>query len=133
MDWGRLFAGTFWLIFLAELGDKTQLAAMARAGGGPAGWTARWVVFLGASTALVASTAIAVFLGGWLFEKLIPDPRYVRIASGILFLVFGFSMLYSVFFTCQGEMAHPEASASQPQAEQSARGYLARLALQAAL
>lgn len=132
MEWWRLFSGTFVLIFLAELGDKTQLAAMARASGGGGGSGARWTVFLAASAALVLSTLIAVFFGD-LLKSLIPDERYIKIASGLLFLVFGFVMLYNVHASYRqpegAETAPPEAAAELGETP----GYLARVALQAAL
>ena len=75
----------FGLVFLAELGDKTQLAVLAMASQrGPLS------VFLGASLALVVSTAIAVILGtvakGYLPEG---GLRLVRYAAGALFIGFG--------------------------------------------
>ncbi len=93
MDLWKLFGGTFILIFLAELGDKTQLAAMAKTADSPDNIMAKWVVFLAASLALVASTFIAVFLGH-LLKAVVPDERYIKIAAGALFLIFGFSILY---------------------------------------
>ncbi len=92
MEWWKLFSGTFILIFLAELGDKTQLAAMAKTADSPGSSTAKWVVFLGASMALVASTFIAVF-AGHLLKRLVPDERYIRLAAALLFLIFGALML----------------------------------------
>jgi len=47
-------------VLLAELGDKTQLATLALSAGGHA----RWLVFLGAALALIASSAVAVLVGG---------------------------------------------------------------------
>jgi Predicted membrane protein len=126
MDWWKLFGGTFILIFLAELGDKTQLAAMARAADGPDGVSAKWVVFLAASAALVFSTLIAVFFGGVL-RSLVPDERYIKIAAGILFLVFGALILMGVArsYMNEGKAAPPEAA---PAAAVSA-GYLGEVAL----
>jgi putative Ca2+/H+ antiporter (TMEM165/GDT1 family) len=64
MDW-KLSSGTFRAIFVAEMGDKTQLAAFvfALASGG----SSKWAVFIGASLALIATTAIAVLGAGALF------------------------------------------------------------------
>lgn len=95
MDWWKLFSGTFILIFLAELGDKTQLAALAKTADAPDSSMAKWVVFLGASAALVFSTFIAVFLGHVL-KTVVPDERYIRAAAAVLFLVFGVSILMDV-------------------------------------
>jgi rubrerythrin len=83
----KLFASTFVLIFLAELGDKTQLAALAQSVNG------RWTVFLAASSALVLSTLIAVLVGEGL-ARAIP-PAYIKGAAGLLFLIFGAMMLRS--------------------------------------
>ncbi len=110
MEWWKLFSGTFVLIFLAELGDKTQLAAMAKTADSPGNSMAKWVVFLGASLALVASTFIAVFLGHFL-KSLVPDERYIRLAAAILFLVFGLSILYEVYSSFRKDREAPAASA----------------------
>ena len=88
----KLFLSTFVLIFLAELGDKTQLAAMARAA---AGVDAKWTVFLAASVALVLSTLIAVLLGSVL-GRFLPE-KAVKIAAGVLFIAFGILILVNAF------------------------------------
>jgi putative Ca2+/H+ antiporter (TMEM165/GDT1 family) len=54
------FFTIFFSVFLAELGDKTQLATMLFASDSR---TSHATVFVAASAALVASTAIAVLLG----------------------------------------------------------------------
>jgi putative Ca2+/H+ antiporter (TMEM165/GDT1 family) len=82
MDW-KLLATTFVTIFLAELGDKTQLATLSFASGG----SSRWGVFLGASLALVATTAVAV-LAGESLGRVLP-PSLIRRGAGVLFLVLG--------------------------------------------
>lgn len=80
----KLFLTTFLLIFLAELGDKTQLAVMARAATGEG---ARWTVFFGASSALVISTLLAVLVGG-MITRVVPEST-IKIAAGIGFLLMG--------------------------------------------
>jgi rubrerythrin len=93
MNW-KLFLSTFILIFLAELGDKTQLAAMARtasAGG------AKWVVFFAASTALVLSTLVAV-LFGHVLTKFVPE-HILKYTAGGLFILFGVLILYQTLST----------------------------------
>ena len=82
MAW-KLFATTFVSIFLAELGDKTQLATLSLA----AGERARWTVFAAAALALVASTALAVLVGDGL-ARLVP-PVWIKRAAGALFVVLG--------------------------------------------
>lgn len=54
------FFTTFLTVFLAELGDKTQLATVLFASSDE---RSSWLVFLAASAALIASTGIAVLLG----------------------------------------------------------------------
>ncbi|MFT3772475.1 MAG: TMEM165/GDT1 family protein [Minicystis sp.] len=88
MDW-KLFASTFVAIFLAEMGDKTQLATLSAASGG----ASRWIVFAGAALALVATTAVAV-LGGEALSRAIP-PIWTKRAAGALFIVLGVLYLWS--------------------------------------
>ena len=82
MDW-KLFASTFAAIFLAEIGDKTQLATLSLAAGG----SSRWVVFAGSALALVATSAIAVVAGEAL-TRAIP-PVWIKRGAGVLFIVLG--------------------------------------------
>ena len=89
MSW-KIFMATFWLVFLAELGDKTQLAVMLQSA-----VHGRWIVFLAASLALVLSTLLGVYLGG-LISRMVSE-RVIHGVGGTLFLVFGLLMLYSVF------------------------------------
>jgi Ca2+/H+ antiporter, TMEM165/GDT1 family len=88
MDW-KLLATTFGAVFLAELGDKTQLATLAFATGGGS----RWAVFLGSACALIATSAIAV-AGGEAIARVIP-PLYLERGAGVLFLVIGAWTLWS--------------------------------------
>jgi len=88
-SWWTSAAAAFGVVFLAELGDKTQLTALAMASGNHS----RLAVFLGASLALCLSTAIAVLAAGWLRERV--DPRWIRIAAGLLFVGFGLWTLFS--------------------------------------
>ncbi len=87
MNWA-LFAKTFALVFLAEMGDKTQLTTMAFAANNPA---ARWALILGAGGALVSTTLIAVFFGG-LITKWV-KPWVINGAAAVLFFVFGAMLL----------------------------------------
>jgi rubrerythrin len=88
MSW-KLFLSTFVLIFLAELGDKTQLAAMARSASAEG---AKWVVFWAAASALVLSTLVAV-LFGHVLTKFIPE-HVLKLTAGGLFILFGILILY---------------------------------------
>ena len=100
MDIG-LFLSTFAMIFLAELGDKTQLVAMARSASG-----GRMTVFFAASSALVCSTLVAVLFGSAL-TRVVPV-AYIKLASGALFIVFGVLILKNVAFPAAPEAVAPE-------------------------
>jgi putative Ca2+/H+ antiporter (TMEM165/GDT1 family) len=88
MDW-KLFATTFGAVFIAELGDKTQLATLSFA----ASTHSRLAVLVGASLALLATTAIAVFAGEAL-TRVVP-PKTLHRAAGVLFVVIGGWVLWS--------------------------------------
>src|SRR5882724_3398266 len=90
MEW-RVFLSTFGVIFLAEMGDKTQLAAMTMA----AESKRPWAVFLGASLALVAVSALGVLIGGAI-GNYIPIVWIKRIAA-ISFIVIGILILMDKF------------------------------------
>ncbi len=87
----KTFVAAFGLIFLAELGDKTQLAAIAMASqtGKP------WQVFLGAALAFSALTLAGVFLGVGV-AKVVPTAVIQKIA-GALFIAFGVLIFFGKF------------------------------------
>lgn len=78
-----LFWTTFATVFLAELGDKTQLAAMTASAKSGALVT----VFLAASAALVCATALGVAVGGALF-RVVPEAA-IRYLAGAAFIAVG--------------------------------------------
>ncbi|MCD6307332.1 MAG: TMEM165/GDT1 family protein [Deltaproteobacteria bacterium] len=86
MDFKVLWT-TFAMIFLAELGDKTQLATFAFA----AETQSRWAVFLGSAGALVVTSLLAVIFGGAI-SRMVP-PAVIRMGAGGLFIVLGLWML----------------------------------------
>ena len=86
----RLFVTTFGAVFIAELGDKTQLATMALSGDASSGH-ARFIVFLGSALALVTTSAIGVLAGGVLSRW--ASPSTIQRAAGALFLLLGVWML----------------------------------------
>ena len=88
MDWKTILS-TFGLIFLAELGDKTQLACIGLVGR----TRSPLAVFLGAVGALATVTLVGVVFGEALVN-LIPA-AYIRKASGALFVVIGAAILIS--------------------------------------
>ncbi len=87
MDW-RLFLTTFGAIFLAEMGDKTQIATLTFAAGG----NSRWIVFAASALALVATSAVAV-LGGEVIARYV-SPLWLHRAAGAVFLVLGVLYLW---------------------------------------
>jgi Ca2+/H+ antiporter, TMEM165/GDT1 family len=85
MDWKLLFS-TFAAIFVAELGDKTQLAALSFSAGST-GSKAKWIVFLASSLALVTSSAIAVAVGEGVSRFI--SPLWLRRIAGAIFIIMG--------------------------------------------
>ena len=87
----RVLLTTFGIIFLAEMGDKTQLAAMTMS----AQTKRPWAVFIGASLALAAVSAIGVLVGG-VVGQYVPLEWVKRVAA-IAFIVIGVLMLAGKF------------------------------------
>ncbi len=86
MDW-KLIASTFGVIFLAELGDKTQLAALTLS----ASSRQPLAIFVGASVALVAVSALGIALGAGLAEVL--PLGAIRKVSAVAFIAIGIAVL----------------------------------------
>jgi putative Ca2+/H+ antiporter (TMEM165/GDT1 family) len=86
MNW-KLILSTFGAIFLAELGDKTQLAAITLS----ASTKQPVAVFVGASLALVAVSAVGVAVGAGLSEVI--PLTVVRKISAAAFVLIGIAML----------------------------------------
>jgi putative Ca2+/H+ antiporter (TMEM165/GDT1 family) len=82
MDW-RVLLTTFGVIFLAEMGDKTQLAAMTMA----AQTKRPWTVFIGSALALTAVSAIGVVVGS-VIGNYIPL-NWVKRVAAVAFIVIG--------------------------------------------
>ncbi len=83
----KVFFTTFGVMFLAELGDKTQLAVISCA----SRFRSPWTVFAGAALAMVLATAIGTAVGSFLPAVL--GERTIRFVSGGLFIVFGVLIL----------------------------------------
>lgn len=79
----NIFLTTFWLVFIAELGDKTQLQTMLLATQSKS----LWPVFLGSSLALVLSAFIGVCAAGFLTKYI--SPHYLQTGAGVVFVVIG--------------------------------------------
>ncbi|MFB0520684.1 MAG: TMEM165/GDT1 family protein [Desulfatiglandales bacterium] len=83
----RVLLTTFGMIFLAELGDKTQLATFSFA----AESKSRLAVFIGSACALALTSLLAVVLGSEV-SKLIPA-NYIKTGAGTLFILLGLWMI----------------------------------------
>jgi putative Ca2+/H+ antiporter (TMEM165/GDT1 family) len=84
----RLFATVFATIFVAELGDKTQIATLLYAADAS---RPKLTVFAASAAALVATSALGVLAGALVSEHL--DPRVVRWAAGLGFVAVGLWIL----------------------------------------
>jgi putative Ca2+/H+ antiporter (TMEM165/GDT1 family) len=80
----RLFATVFGTIFVAELGDKTQLATLLYASDASA---SRWTVFAAAGAALLVTSAIGVAAGSFVSQWL--SARTLSRLAGIGFIAIG--------------------------------------------
>ena len=86
-----LLISTFTTVFLAELGDKTQIATVVMSG------TSKkpLAVFIGSSTALVLATCLGAIIGGSIANVI---PSYIiKIVAAIGFLFIGIRLLWSQF------------------------------------
>lgn len=90
MDW-KLVATTFASVFVAELGDKTQLATLSFASSAPS----KLSIFVGSATALVATSALAVLAGEALTRVI--SPLVLQRAAGVAFVAIGAWVLVSTF------------------------------------
>ena len=89
MDLKALLA-VFGTVFLAELGDKTQLATVLFAANRA---NSAWMVFVAASLALVAACALGVLAGSLVAQHI--NARHLSIVAGAGFIVIGLWTLWS--------------------------------------
>ena len=75
---------TFIAVFLAELGDKTQIATLSFAANPNFN---KWIVLLGSSSALLLISGLAVLIGAAAGEFI--NPKYLKLGSGLLFILIG--------------------------------------------
>lgn len=86
----RLFATVFVSIFVAELGDKTQLATLLYASQAD---HPKLTIFLASASALVVASAIGVLAGSWLSQWV--NERVMRTLAGVGFVAIGAWILWS--------------------------------------
>ena len=86
-----IFITTFTTIFIAELGDKTQIATLmlSAESGKPI------IVFLGSSIALISSSVVGVLIGKWLSKKI--SPRNFAFFTGALMIIISLFLAYDIF------------------------------------
>ena len=88
IDW-RIFLTVFATVFIAELGDKTQLATMLFASDKD---VSKYLVFFAASAALIVASAIGVLAGSVLSAYI--NEKYLHYAAGVGFILIGAFTLY---------------------------------------
>lgn len=86
----KVFTSTFVTIFLAELGDKTQMSTLLMS----AEFHNPWVIFAGAGVALVLTTLIGVWVGQWLSARL--SPRTLDVAAGVMLALISAWLVWDV-------------------------------------
>ncbi len=88
MDW-KIVSIVFTSVFIAEMGDKTQLATMLFASDRE---VSKWTIFLGASLALIVASGIGVLVGSALSNYV--DEKYLHYAAGAGFVIIGIWTLW---------------------------------------
>jgi len=80
----KILLTVFTAVFVAELGDKTQLATLLFAADKNVN---KWIIFLGASLALIAASGIGVLVGGLVSQYV--SERYLHYLAGVGFIGIG--------------------------------------------
>ena len=85
-----IFITTFTTIFIAELGDKTQVATLmlSAESGKPI------IVFIGSSLALISSSLVGVLIGKWLSNKV--SPNKFSLFTGLLMIIISIFLAYDI-------------------------------------
>ncbi|MEH2251895.1 TMEM165/GDT1 family protein [Nostoc sp.] len=86
-----IFGTTFVTIFLAEIGDKTQLSTLLMS----AQSHSPWVVFIGSAAALITTSLLGVLLGSWIATRL--SPKTVEKSAGVMLLVISVMLFWDIF------------------------------------
>jgi len=86
----KILSTVFTAIFIAELGDKTQLATLLFA---TDDGVSKLAVFLGASAALIVASAVGVIAGGLLAQGF--NPKILHYVAGAGFIAIGTWTLYT--------------------------------------
>ncbi len=85
-----VFITTFTTIFIAELGDKTQIATLmlSAESGKPI------IVFIGSSLALISSSVVGVLIGKWLSKRV--SPSKFELFTGLLMILISLYLGYDI-------------------------------------
>ena len=85
-----IFITTFTTIFIAELGDKTQIATLmlSAESGKPI------IVFIGSSLALISSSVVGVLIGKWISKRI--SPSKFEFFTGLLMIVISILLAYDI-------------------------------------
>ncbi|MEO0407069.1 MAG: TMEM165/GDT1 family protein [Cyanobacteria bacterium P01_A01_bin.135] len=86
----KLFLTTFVTIFVAEIGDKTQVTTLLMSAESRAPLT----VFLGAGSALILTTSLGIGVGRWLSKRV--STRTLETATGALLMIISLLLLWDV-------------------------------------
>ena len=90
MSW-KIFFTTFWMIFITEMGDKTQLTNLSMVSKSKM----PLVVFGASLLGYALATLVAILFGGFVYKH-VPQ-NYIQIGSGCLFIVIGILILLKIF------------------------------------
>lgn len=88
LDWGLLWK-VFTVVFISEMGDKTQITTLLLAGAKPL-----YVVYvaLGSATALIATSFIETIIGSTIIARIL-KPNIIKTISAVAFVILGFLLL----------------------------------------
>jgi putative Ca2+/H+ antiporter (TMEM165/GDT1 family) len=88
VDW-KIIGVVFTSVFIAEMGDKTQLATILFASDKE---VSKWTIFFGASLALIAASGIGVMIGGALSQYV--SEKHLHYVAGAGFVIIGIWTLW---------------------------------------
>lgn len=91
LDWSLLWK-VFTVVFISEMGDKTQITTLLLAGAKP---LYVFYVALGSATALIATSFIEITIGSSIIARFV-TPQIIKLTSAVVFIVLGVLLLTGV-------------------------------------
>ena len=88
----RLFLSTLGVVFLSEMGDKTQITTLLLAGAKP--MYVFWVA-LGSATALICTSFFEVIIGSHVIARIF-KPNTISLISALTFTILGLLLIFGV-------------------------------------